>query len=80
MKKGFRLCTALLSGLMVLSAATGCSCNKDEDPGKVELPAARKDTDACKTDAQKYSIDCSTITYENFNTYADRSKKRMRIW
>ena len=73
MKKGFKLCTALLSGLMVLSAATGCSCKKDpEDPERVELPAARKDTDACKTDAQKYSIDCSTITYENFDTYAER--------
>ena len=72
MKKGFKLSAALLSGLMVLSAATGCSCNKDEDPGKVELPAARKDTDACKTDAQKYSIDCSNITSANFDTYAER--------
>lgn len=30
MKKGFKLSAALLSGLMVLGAATGCSCGKDD--------------------------------------------------
>ena len=69
MKKGFRLCTALLSGLMVLSAATGCSCSKDpEDPGYAALPAARIDT--CEAD--DFSTPCSGITAANFDLYAER--------
>lgn len=71
MRKALKIGTASLAALLVFGVA-GCSCKKDDDDKKVELPAARKDTEACKTDAQKYSVDCSNITAANFDTYAER--------
>ena len=67
MKKGLKLSSALLSGLMVLGVAGGCSCGKDKDP-EVKLPEARLDT----CEANDYSAACSTITADNFDKYAER--------
>jgi len=67
MKKGLKIGTALLSGLMVLSSV-GCSCGKDPEDPVVALPTARIDTCA----ANDYSLACSSITAENFDDYAER--------